>query len=485
MVMNGWMADEIAVQQQFILHPMPNSLRCVSDVLDYFGIEHRISRANSISPDEITKETALFIPQLSQPLILGENVEGHYSREDYADIYEIRITTGTAKRRNIGSFIRHLIWKLDEWVIVGLIITTLFLALLSVAWMNRLSTFDALFALTLFTGWLFSGLAVYKSAFNKSASKGLCYLSGQDSCSKLLGSNGAKLFGLIPLGTLALIYYCILLTTFVLMPTNIGTRVVIGCASILALPMIVYSIYLQLKLRRFCPICTGIDISLSVQILFSLRIVTTLPDYSTILNAVFFTSLSFAACLFAAILMDRRKKWLMENNTLRIKHENLLYRTDIFPFLIGKQPLLIKDSDIDFITLSNKASEYEHTLVVVLNPLCFHCRQIVKSIQSLEDFRINIILASPTEEAIILSSWLIKLYTEKKDDAFTKTIEGWWDGEEPPEDWAPGKEISSIAYRHNAFVIDHGINKTPFVLYDGKELPDIYDYNDLNYLYYE
>lgn len=26
LVMNGWMADEIAVQQQFILHPMPNSL---------------------------------------------------------------------------------------------------------------------------------------------------------------------------------------------------------------------------------------------------------------------------------------------------------------------------------------------------------------------------------------------------------------------------------------------------------------------------
>ena len=213
MMMNGWATDEISIQQLFIRHALPHSLRCISDVLDAYGIRHQITHRKGRLP--------------ANYLTLG---------------------------------------------------------------------------LVLLIGWGLSGLTVKKEFIQKEASKGLCHISGKDTCLELIRSKEAKLFGVMPLGILSFTYYSFLLFAFLMRPDN-AMCVVIGYAALLTLPMIAYSVFWQTKHRKICPICIGIDLSLFFQLLLTLRFIRTSALLSEILVVALPLSLFFFASLQAFILL--------------------------------------------------------------------------------------------------------------------------------------------------------------------------------------
>ena len=45
---NGFVADKYAIQTAYRKHPMQNSIRCVSDVLDEIGVDHEAGQPHQI-----------------------------------------------------------------------------------------------------------------------------------------------------------------------------------------------------------------------------------------------------------------------------------------------------------------------------------------------------------------------------------------------------------------------------------------------------
>ena len=481
MMMNGWATDEISIQQLFIRHALPHSLRCISDVLDAYGIRHQITHRKGRLPINATRNVALFVPAYSQPFLLFNQLKiKTESPLDEQDIYEIKISEGPGHRRPLESIIRHAVWKYSHGRIAGLILACMSLGALFSILYNRLPANYLTLGLVLLIGWGLSGLTVKKEFIQKEASKGLCHISGKDTCLELIRSKEAKLFGVMPLGILSFTYYSFLLFAFLMRPDN-AMCVVIGYAALLTLPMIAYSVFWQTKYRKICPICIGIDLSLFFQLLLTLRFIRTSALLSEILVVALPLSLFFFASLQAFILQERHKVQSLFKDALRSKHENLLSRPEIFQFLIEQEPLLV-NGDLDFTIKNKKEKAYEHHLIFVLNPHCEHCRKLIPAFEYLNNCRIDIIWASPTKESFILSSWLIKRYQETEKDAFQITIKHWREGEKPQTGWIPEKQAAHLATLHHSFVLEHGVLGTPYVLIDGKELPDIYDYNDLLYL---
>ena len=66
-VFNGFVANKLKIQKAYQNHPMQNSLRCVSDVLDQICIPHEVyslANCNSIN----LKGSMLYIPSEATPL---------------------------------------------------------------------------------------------------------------------------------------------------------------------------------------------------------------------------------------------------------------------------------------------------------------------------------------------------------------------------------------------------------------------------------
>lgn len=66
---NGQAVDKQTIQNAYRKHPMKNSLRCISDVLDEIGISHQVYPLESCSDQEL-KGKILYIPIEHNPIWL-------------------------------------------------------------------------------------------------------------------------------------------------------------------------------------------------------------------------------------------------------------------------------------------------------------------------------------------------------------------------------------------------------------------------------
>ena len=69
---NGFVADKYAIQTAYRKHPMQNSIRCVSDVLDEIGVDHEVCSLEKCSGIDLNGKI-LFVPYESRPLSYVSN----------------------------------------------------------------------------------------------------------------------------------------------------------------------------------------------------------------------------------------------------------------------------------------------------------------------------------------------------------------------------------------------------------------------------
>lgn len=128
---NGFVADKYAIQTAYRKHPMQNSIRCVSDVLDEIGVDHEVCSLEKCSGIDLNGKI-LFVPYESRPLSYVSNhcqntltlYDGKFKKDVSIGKIEAKLplyviqTYGRASdektHRKVAFYLRNKMWDLGD-----------------------------------------------------------------------------------------------------------------------------------------------------------------------------------------------------------------------------------------------------------------------------------------------------------------------------------------------------------------------------------
>lgn len=491
---NGFVADKYAIQTAYRKHPMQNSMRCVSDVLDEIGVDHEVCSLEKCSGIDLNGKI-LFVPYESRPLSYVSNhcqntltlYDGKFKKDVSIGKIEAKLplyviqTFGRASdektHRKVAFYLRNKMWDLGDNGLWLLMLISLF----ALIFINLSSLQVILLRLCLLCGLAVSSLIVLKGFSAMDVGKGLCDTIGPSGCSYVIDSENSRLFGLIPLADLALTYFLVelVLSLTIHDPSSFPTFLFVSC---LTLPVVAYSIGWQLKRRSYCVYCLAVDCLLVMEFLLLLTMVR-LPldaDVSYILCFTF----GCASTLFMITILRNNSLDRTTNKRLRRKEESILSDPDLLMNLLMSGRQIVSLNELNFPTLNNGLQEYEHWLFVAVNPYCLHCKEIVNGLKALENIRIDVVFAVYDQTGVNAASWILEKYeADETHGDMNEVLNRWYSSMELPRGWKSRAEYERMALSHSRFAGNKRITETPFVCIDGKRLPDVYDYTELKFLF--
>lgn len=491
---NGFVADKHAIQTAYRKHPMQNSMRCVSDVLDEIGVDHEVCSLEDCTSVDLNGKI-LFVPYEPNPLrFVSEHCTDTLTLYDgkvktdvplreietHLPLYVIQ-TDGYASdkkaRCNVGCYFRNVIWDLGD----NGLKTLMFVSLLALIFINTISLSTFLLRLCLFCGLAVSSFIVFNEFFGTDAGKGLCDIVGSRGCRTVTSNVDSRLFGLVPLGDLALTYF---LVEFILSLTIRDTTVFpsflyISC---LTLPIVAYSMVFQLRRRAFCVYCLSLDLLLVMEFILLLMVVS-LPLGANA-GYILYSTLGCASVLFVITILRNNSMDRATNKRLRRKEEIILSDPDLLKNLLQSEHRLVSREELDFPTVNNGLNEYDHWILVALNPYCPHCQELAKELNALENVRIDVVFAVYDREGINAASRILEEYdADAADGNMHAVLDRWYSSMEVPRGWKVKAEYERMALRHSRFAKAKRITETPFICVDGRLLPEMYDYTELRFLF--
>lgn len=476
---HGWRIDEFSIKELYVRHAMPHTLRCISDILDELGIENRIYKA--AANEKIGQQgTLAFIPSLPQPLCILENKDRIVKTDDSIDIYIIKINVCPSPRRSLSFPIKHLIWRIGpNGLLWALGLCLLAPTLLCIERHTEILSWSIMIAV-LYFGIILSSISIVKDSFHLKSSHGICRGTDGDTCLSILRSDDSKIIGIIPLSIIALSYFTAQLLC-VMFCTDAGrlysSLLLISLASF---PTIAYSAALQLRHRMPCALCIGIDGLLLTELIILLSSGLCKIHNIDLQAVILFISVFISIVLSYLILTYPRAT----ESTLIDKHENLLSHPWLFFKLLEQEPTIVKVEDLDFPTIDNVLAHASHRITAFLSPECPNCKKIVYELRQLTQTKVSIVLISANEKSLRVNTWLLQQYIEEQDRgrAFEEFANRWKNSNFAHGEWYPTEEEYALAEKHNEFSRRKHIPVVPYILVDGKRLPDIYDFEDLRYL---
>ena len=491
---NGFVADKHAIQTAYRKHPTQNSMRCVSDVLDEIGVNHEVCSLESCSDVDLDGKI-LFVPYELNPLRF---VSGHCM--DTLTLYDGKVKTDVPLRKiethlplyviqtdghaldkkarcNVGCYFRNVIWDLGDNGLKAL----MFVFLLALIFINPISLSTFLLRLCLFCGLAVSSSIVFNEFFGTDDGKGLCDIVGSRGCRTVTDNADSSLFGQIPLGDLALTYFLVefILSLTIRDATVFPSFLYISC---LTLPIVAYSLVFQLNKRTFCVYCLLVDFLLAMEFLLLLMAASLPWD----INVGYILCFTFGciSVLFMITILRNNSLDRYTYKKLRRKEEIILSDQALFMNLLNSERRLVSREELNFPTVNNGLHEYEHWLLVALNPYCPHCQELVKELSALENVRIDVIFTVYDQTGVNAASWILEEYDANMEDSdMHAVLDRWYSSMEVPRGWKVNAEYERMALRHSSFAKTKRIKETPFICVDGRLLPEMYDYTELRFLF--
>ena len=485
----GIYRDCSTISQIYHRHPMPNSIRSISDTLDELGVVNYVYYLN---PDQLTSivypaiapNTSSFVlitaVSNGNVTVIGEgDKEITVSLEDFAKIWNGYILTvdpsnKQSSNKSASYYLGQLMWHLKEKAVFYLCASLLVL-------ICSILSFDGfqnvLFLVSGLAGIIISAAVYLKENKINNPLAGLCNIKGHDQCQEVIGSKGSKILGHISIGDLSLTYFiCISLVT--LLPLYSPNA--ISIYPITSIAFVLYSAIWMFVNKRACPLCITIDLLLVVQV--------TLVASS--LAAIEFTriTLTYVVAFFIIFLALIKLKDLLNSErdlkSLKAVKEALLSNTNIFWGLMRQQQCAI--SKMPEYTLSNTKDNSRLTILLVINPHCPFCHRVHKKLWRLSDYNIELIFLTRKNDrkAELIAAYILEQFHNgvlswEKTNEF---IEDYYKESTSPVSWRIEDKFYDILMQHRAFCIENNISGTPTVLINGRRIPEQYVLTDLEYI---
>lgn len=326
--------------------------------------------------------------------------------------------------------------------------------------------------------------------------RNFCTLIKSFSCDAVLNSKASKLFGLVKMSDIGMVYFsggliCLLFSFYGIVEVQKVLNILV-LLSFCSFPYILFSLgYQYFKIKKWCPLCLGILMTLLLEIIFGgNRILTNdfqLPViYHCYIVVLFFLVLSLAWNLLNTFIKAYLKIEEKELSYLALKRNSFVFRS-----MLDKQPVIdmfFSEGDILF---GNRIS---HVMITIaINPFCTPCLNLYSQLEDLSNrfpdtFCLNIRFMGMDEEIrnqqIGLS--LITMYYQDK-RLFSKAF-GFW---KEHKDYSLFQKefgnihISDLAkqelIKHSIWRKQVHLNNIPAVFIEDRKLPEIYTNEDLVY----
>lgn len=313
-------------------------------------------------------------------------------------------------------------------------------------------------------------------------------------CNAVLNSKGATFYKNVKLSDISLIYFISISTASLLLSITNHSFKSLYIISLIASPVVFYSIYYQLKIsKNWCVLCLGIVSVLITQILFFFY--TTYNFLSLSFDQILIISFSFVIITSFWLFTSSKLKLEQDYKKLKIESNKFKRNFDLFNTLLSQSPIINTVlPNTPEIILGNKNASL--SITVITNPFCGHCKSVHTLVESLLKtyhnnlnitIRFNINTSNPESNGVLVSSRLLELFHNEGEleclkamhDIYTNLdAKSWlttWNTSDNSEIY---KDILEAEYN---WCLDNNINFTPEILVNGQSYPKAYNRSDLTY----
>lgn len=322
----------------------------------------------------------------------------------------------------------------------------------------------------------------------------ICGLSKKVSCDAVLSSAASKLFGLIKMSDIGMVYFSggfLCLVFSLLLGQAKAVWSVLGILSICSFPYLLFSLgYQKFEVKKWCPLCLGVVSVLLLEIgmvLIKIYEGYSIPDFALfVIVGTFF--------MWLALVWERLSNYMksaIQSDENEIRFLTLKRNFSIFSMMLDRQPALNMMFSQHDVSLGNPEAPF--IITIAINPFCSPCLDLYNKLFDLlqkrsEVFRLNIRFMSMDEEKRNeqIGLALIHLYLEDK-ERFVEAFD-FWRKDKNFLSFAAQYKVSDFSSFARQVLDEHlswrkklDINHTPIIFVNNKRLPDMYTESDLLY----
>lgn len=365
-----------AFEDIFESHPDYPSLFAITDTLDLLSIENTAAK---VSQEQVLELPDSFLAMYNQQLALvtknKTSIKVKLAKEDARNISFDNFFAGwngiviviepneTISNKYSNTDLKWLYYSLP---LVTLLITSIFY--------NSYDIGGAILLITSIAGLVFGVFIIQEQLGfrNKMISK-FCNITSDGSCNSVISSEKGKINKWINFSDLPILFFGSNVTSLFLNPINSANQ--IGLLSLVALPIIIYTVWIQkIQLKKWCLLCLVIS---SVIVLQSVLWIFKKEQFSNIT----FSGLYFY--LFSVLFI--MSFWLILRHTLISKIEakkevsklKKLQRNYAVLNLLSKEVAVLKGLDkLEGIRFGNQDAAVHVTIII--SPNCKYCDKAFK-----------------------------------------------------------------------------------------------------------
>lgn len=504
----GILIDCLRIEAVCRNHPMPHSIRMVSDALDEFRVNNIVCQIEYDQLRDLPVPSLIFLQETRSLyfIFLGldprgdvclETYDGRkvtFDKESFIKIWSgvVLIVESDGHEKSTGHIqyvICQSLWMVscNKYIIIAFLLVCLSLFLLFYpSYENHDRISAAVYMFTGLTGLGLSAVAIGEKYAVAPLLRRICKKDGQDRCKETIESDGAMLFGWISLGELSFAYF--LGTAVWSLSIPLYADELMAVCGTLSMAAVSYSVLWQIRYRKICPLCVAIDMVLVLSFCFSIYEIS---NYVTLWDGLLWPFVGF--CIFFVLILLLVKlvsgavKDSVEGELYRERYERILSSPDLLWNILCNTPAKVSREDMDSLfTISSSTAVSEHRLTAVLSPRCRFCADFFDSFLKVEGYRKDIILLTEDTDGTAMDVAAGIIASAQDDlyggwDAACSSLHNWYTYKTPPG-IAVHESSRETVKKHRDFCMRNGILRTPAVLIDGRPLPDIYDAKDIQYI---
>ena len=335
-----------------------------------------------------------------------------------------------------------------------------------------------------------SGLIIGKTLrLDSKVTDRLCSLIKKNNCNNVLETPAAKLFGRYGWGQIGFAYFIVNTLATILIPEKVVYP--LSLISICALLYPVWSIWYQKYVAKaWCPLCIVVQIvlitqgSLSVLVLLMSKMST-----DTAIFYLFFILMSYLAMILFVCKMTEFIGKAAEAKDWKIKLVTLKYNKEIYESLFKAQKEHDVSANASNIVFGDTQSQYQIT--IFSNPYCNPCAAMHQRLELLykAGCRIQYVFTYFSKDLSNVNKYMIATYQKYGEENSWQLLSEWYSGGKSKQEKffdtnlnIETKSVIDEFERHDAWSAATGFDATPTILFNGKELPDVYNVDDLLFI---
>ena len=340
-----------------------------------------------------------------------------------------------------------------------------------------------LLSLPIFAGCLFATM-IYsrKSGVYMPVADHICHINTNLDCDSIINSRYNSIGKYLNLVNLSASYFLSQGFIYILSFNSVCRDIILNLylvSAIAFIPIAIYSVYSQIKVRKLCTICVCIILTISVQALIAIYNINW-KEWNVNFHIFIIWGSVFAA-IYTILYMTGYISELKGTNTsiqislLRHKRNKNTIQAESVPCPPLRNTLNITDY------------ESNTRITTIVSPNCIHCKKMITQLFKIHDlgirFKWDIILGTTSEkDSLIIKSW-INLYYKNKED-FSKFLRSWADNIYESieltgtENDLTDSMLNYFSLLNKAF----NINSYPRIIMNDRLLSTNYSYNDLFYI---